>query len=256
MSQAPVIVPSIESRYTAATLEKCSRIQARQIVQLTYISLSGPLVATLLSGGFYLIPQLSDYAAFVLAVGVPCVAAIFAAWCGNQDSVIALLDSYCRRLEEFGAELTGRDDAPRWYGPQHPWFPASVIGRNWSHVAFGVALFGASLPGTLIIYLIDFKRDAIAAQFAIVLLGLAYRLWRLPAALQPLNRLRYHVVTGVLVLALAAIAMIFFYVTPRPVEHRINYPHHILVFSAIASLLPLAIYLEFERRRIHFLVRP
>jgi hypothetical protein len=255
MNQSPSPIPSIDSRYTAATLEKCARIQARQAIQLTYIVISTTMVAALLSGKLE-ITQLGNYATFVLTVGIPCVAAIFAAWSGNQDSVIAMLDSYCFKLEDYGAAKSGCKDVPRWYDFHNHTFDPSLIGRYWANVAFAVALSGSSLPGTLIIYLIGFKREAILAQILLLACVLVYRYVRVPPSRQPGVTTRYHAVTISFFVVLTAMLLIASHVTGRVrLENNLDYPEHILVSSTLASFFPLAIHIEFERRRMVFLER-
>ncbi|MBM3982253.1 MAG: hypothetical protein FJ304_18700 [Planctomycetes bacterium] len=250
---APLIVPTIEARYTAATLEKCARIQARQFVQVTYLTIATTLVAALIAARAEL-ANMGNYSSFVLTVGVPCVAAIFAAWCGNQDSVIALLDSYCYALEQYGKEISTAIHVPSWCDVHDKWFRKSVVGRYWSNVAFGIALFGASLPGTLIIFFIGYKEAAILSQICVVAVIVIFRYIVLPPSRQPGNTTRYHIVTVVLFVAIVAMLLIFNHLSVRtPVAHRIDLPYHVLVSSSLASLLPLVVHILFESRRVTFL---
>lgn len=253
MNQTPIPVPSVDSRYMAATLEKCARIQARQLVQVTSIASAATLVAALLAGKLDS-ALLSNYMTLVLAVGPPCVASIFAAWCGNQDSVIALLDSFCRRLEEVGETSSGQTNLPRWYDPKQQWFGPSVIGRYWSHVAFGFALFAASMPGTLIMYMIGYKESAISAQIFIAIAVLVHRSFRIPVPNQRSFRIRRLAVTAVIVIAMMTMGLILSNVSAKdPVANLITHPHYILAVSTIVSIMPVSILIEFERRRIRCL---
>lgn len=250
--------PTIEARYTAATLEKCARIQARQTVQTTFIIITITLVATLLSGKIDF-EKLTDYMSLILMVGFPFVAAIFAVWCGNQDTTIALLDSFCYELEEYGSRHSGHPSAPRWYDSNDRWFDRSVVGRYWSNVAFGVALFGASLPGTIIIYVIGRRDLALICQMVVVCTMIVHRLFRYRVANQLSVRRRFHAVTAGLALVVAGMVTVYLHAVPYshrkqdPPKTQIDYAVHLIVLSSLVSILPMAIHIEFERRRMEFL---
>jgi hypothetical protein len=252
-----VFFPSIEQRYSSATIEKSARIQARQLIQLTYITILATLLAAILSGRLEL-KILSNYSALVLCVGVPCLATVFAAWCGNHDASIALLDNYCRRLEIFGARFSTAT-APGWYDASDYWYHKSTIGRYWSNVAFGIVLFGSSLMTTLIFYGLQFKHSALSCQAGIMAFIIVYRVFRLPVAQYYHDqgmRFRYYSVTVTLFAVCTAVIVSIFHVTIHDIgEIRIEYPYHILTAATVASLFPNLVHIEFERRRLKCLAR-
>src|SRR4051812_21786815 len=108
------IVPSVESRYTAANDEKSGRIQARQLVQITFAAMLSGLITVLSSGGLT-ISEIGDFQALVLSVGPPMLGLIAASWVGHQDLLVGLLDSYCHALEQYGRKsLQNPLEVPCW----------------------------------------------------------------------------------------------------------------------------------------------
>jgi len=253
------IVPSIDTRYSSANLEKSTRIQSRQFTQITFAAmLSGLLVAMI---GEKIAPEsLSDLQAVLLSFGVPAFGLIVAAWVGHQDYMIGLLDSYCVALERFGSSSSGNTEAaanasparkvPCWHELAAGWLSRGMMCRYWSVNAFGLVLLGTSLPNTLILYKSGHK------QFAGFLLALLFtmtfilRAVLIPTVQPPMLRFKYHIMTALIAIGASALWIITLRLNDsEPPNKRLDYFYAIGAVSCFVSIVTLALYMYFERRR-------
>lgn len=81
---------SIDAKYNAATVEMATRIQTREIVLLSYLAVAATLISiSVTSTEFRLI-----------CLAVPYLSLAASALNAHHDSIIGLLSSYMKKLEE------------------------------------------------------------------------------------------------------------------------------------------------------------
>jgi FtsH-binding integral membrane protein len=248
----PHFVPSIDQRYGSANIEKAARIQARQLVQMSFTLLLSGLVAAMLGAKFPLdASDARDIHHVLLGIGVPVFGLVVTAWVSYQDYLIGLLDAYCMALEVFGREWApAGPKAPAWHDPKLPWYSSGYACRFWANNAFGVVLLATSLPSTIVIYYSGHKREAVFLLAVLFLVALLLRAFLIPRGRRSDLRVKQHCVSALLAGGCAVFG--YFSLTLRKAEfHNPKLDYYLFVGAlgilVIAGAISLFIFIERKR---------
>jgi|GEM_PF-5177414 len=250
--------PSLDVRYTAANLEKGARVQARQFVQITFTAMLATLI-TLMMQSRESLEKFTDLQALALSGGSAVFGLVVAAWVGQQDFLIGLLDSYCRELEAFGERDRPASDGettrkvPCWHQPDRGWISRGFDSRFWINNAFGLILIGTALPNTTLLYMTNHR------QFATLLLGFLFvcsfvlRIQCIPRIVERKVKTKYFIVSSLLILSALILAALSFQVKDQPVGANYDYHQMVGSVSCMISVGTIALYVWFERKRCRVL---